>query len=94
MPVVVGGVADVAPAPCPDAPVVPGLPVPVVSVGLSCVVPLVAEPAPVEPVAELPPVPLPLVSVALHAARDSVIMLVTRRFRTVLIIISLKIGTS
>jgi hypothetical protein len=54
----------------------------------------VAEPAPVEPIAVLPLVPLPLVPVALHAVKDSVIMLVTRRFRAVLIIISLEIGQS
>lgn len=99
MPVVVAGVVDVAPAPWPDAPVVPGLPVlvepaapvwplPVVPVGLPCVVPLVVEPPPVEPVAGLPPVLLPLVPVLLHAAKDSVIVLITRRVRTAFMVIS------
>jgi hypothetical protein len=52
----------------------------------------VAEPLPVEPVAELLPVllvSLALVPVALQAVKDSVIMLITKRFRAVLILISL-----
>ena len=99
MPVVVGGVVEVAPPPCPEAPVVPALPVafepavplwplPVDPIELPPVVPLVAEPAAVEPIAGLAPVSLPLVPVVLHAAKDSVIMLLMRRPRTVFMIIS------
>jgi hypothetical protein len=56
----------------------------------------VAEPLAVEPVAELLPVLLPvllvspaLVPVALQAVNDSVIMLITKTLRAVLILISL-----
>lgn len=72
----------------PVEPAVPGWALPVVPVGLPCVVPLVPEPPLVEPVAELPP-PLPLVPDGLQAVKDSAIMPVTRRLRPVLIIISL-----
>ena len=90
---VVGEVVDVAPAPWPEAPVVPGLPVPLwplapVPIELPPVEPLVVEPPAVEPIAELPPVPLPLVSVALHPAKESVMMLLMRRPRTIFMIIS------
>ena len=96
---VVGGVVDVAPAPWPEAPVVPGLPVPaepavplwplaVVPIGLPSVVLVVVEPPAVEPIAELP-VSLPLVPGALHAARDSMTMLLMSRLRTGFMIISL-----
>jgi len=99
---VVGGVVDVAPAPCPEAPVVPGLPVPlepalplwplpVVAGGL-CVAPLVVAPPDVEPVAELPLESLPLPPVELHAARDRVIMLLMRRLCTVFMIVSFYVG--
>lgn len=99
-----GGVVDVAPAPWPEAPVVPGLPVPlepalplwlpVAPVEPPCIVPLVveplvAEPPAVEPAAEAPPVSSPLPLVALHAARDRVIMLPMRMPCTVFMIVSL-----
>jgi hypothetical protein len=89
--VVVGGVVDVAPAPWPEAPVVPGLPVPA------------APAAPPElpiallgvaPVAVLLPVSPALVPVALHAAKDSVIMLPIRTPRTMFMIVSLWFNSS
>jgi len=66
---------------------VPGLPV--APIALPSVVLPVAAPLAVEPVAELPPVSLPLVPVALHAARDRVIMLLMRRPCIVFMIIPL-----
>lgn len=91
---VVGGVVDVAPAPWPEAPVVPGLPVPLsllpaVPIELPPVVPLVVEPPAGEPIAELPPVSLPLVPVALHAVKDSVMMPLMRKPGTIFMIVSL-----
>ena len=88
---VVGGVVEVAPAPWPDAPVVPGLPAPlwtspvvpdtppdVVLPVLLPVIPLAPELLDVDPVAELPPMsPLP-VPVLLHAARANAVMLPMR----------------
>jgi hypothetical protein len=87
--VVVGGVVDVAPAPWPEAPVVPGLPVPA-----EPEVPLwppelpIALPG-VAPVAVLLPVSPALVPVALHAANDSVIMPPISTLRTMFMIVSL-----
>jgi hypothetical protein len=108
--VVVGGVVDVAPAPWPEAPVVPGLPVPVepaLPLWPLLVAPIVGGvvdvapapwpeapvvpglPVPVEPIAELPPMSLPLLSIAPHAVKDRVIMLLMRRRCIVFMIISL-----
>lgn len=83
MPEVVGGVVEVAPAPCPDAPVVPGLPVPLwplplVPIELPLVVLLAPEPPAPDPVAELPPISPLLMPVVLHAARNSTAMLPMR----------------
>lgn len=77
---VVGGVVEVAPAPWPDAPVVPGLPVPLWLVPEVPIVPLAEELPDVDPVAELPmSLPfVPLVPIPLHAARDSAVMLPMR----------------
>jgi len=80
--VVVGGVVEVAPAPWPDAPVVPGLPEPVraspVEPDLPSMVPLVAEPPVAAPAAELPLVSLPPIPMLLHAVRASAVMLPMR----------------
>jgi hypothetical protein len=101
--VVVGVVVEVAPAPWPEAPVVPGLPLalgsaaapllfqlcvpvwvlpvlPVLPIELVSAVPvdavpLDAEPLAVEPVDELLLMSLPLMPVELHAASDSAITL-------------------
>ena len=92
---VVGGVVDVAPAPWPDAPVVPGLPVPAAPAAplwLPPELPIVL--LGVAPVAVLLPVSPALVPVALHAAKDSVIMLPIRTPRTMFMIVSLWVGTS
>jgi hypothetical protein len=90
--VVVGGVVDVAPAPWPEAPVVPGLPVPLWPLPLlpiaRPVVPLAVEPP--EPIAELLLVSLPPVPVALHAANDSVITPLMRKPRTMFMMVSLE----
>jgi hypothetical protein len=89
-PSVVGVVVDVAPAPWPDAPVVPGLPLePAVPLLFQlCVppwpLPVVpielpsVVPLDVEPVAELPDASLEPEPIELHAATDSTIMLPMR----------------
>ena len=78
MPVVVGGVVEVAPAPWPEAPTVPGLPAPVPPTAPPPVmpldVPLDMEPLAVDPVLWLAPVSAPPVPVALHAASDNAAM--------------------
>ena len=71
-----------APAPWPEAPVVPGLPVPVEPA-------LPLWPLLVVPIAELPPMSLPLLSITPHAVKDRVIMLLMRRRCIVFMIISL-----
>ena len=87
---VVGGVVDVAPAPWPEAPVVPGLPAPLWTspvvpdtppdVELPMlpvvppVIPLAPEPLELDPVAELPPMSPLPVPVLLHAASANAVM--------------------
>jgi hypothetical protein len=70
--VVVGGVVDVVPAPWPEAPVVPGLPVPVepaLSLWPLLVVPIVGEvvdvaPAPWPEAPVVPGLPVPVAPIA------------------------------
>jgi len=91
--VVVGGVVDVAPAPWPEAPVVPGLPVPAAPAAPPWLPPELPIVLPgVAPVAILLPVSPALLPVALHAAKDSVIMLPIRTFRTMFMIVSSWVG--
>ena len=90
---VVGGVVDVAPAPWPEAPVVPGLPVPAAPAAPPWLPPELPIALPgVAPVAVLLPVSPALLPVALHAAKDSVIMLPKRTFRTMVMIVSSWVG--
>ena len=90
---VVGGVVDVAPAPWPEAPVVPGLPVPAAPVAPLWLPPeLPIALLGVAAVAVLLPVSVALDPVALHAAKDSVIMLPINRSRTMFMIVSLWVG--
>jgi hypothetical protein len=70
-------------------PAAPLWPLPVVPIALPSVVLLEAEPLAVEPVAELPLMSLSRLPVALHAARDKLIMLLMRRTCIVFMIISL-----
>jgi hypothetical protein len=80
---VVGRVVEVAPAPWPEAPVVPGLPAPLwtsllVPVEAPVAVLLGAALPPVDLFAEVPPVSPPLNPMLLHAVRDKAVMLLKK----------------
>ena len=91
---VVGGVVDVAPAPWPEAPVVPGLPVPAAPAAAPWLPPELPIALPgVAPVAVLLPVSPAVVPVALHAAKDSAIVPPISMPRIMFMVVSLWVGT-